>query len=158
MLTHSRIRFLRRAALRCIVPLCAIGPLSCYNEEEDCNEPPLWCEESRPVYGGVTVKVSPELVPCDVQLYYGKVESGTLEGVYRQEEAEKEYSMSFDDISAKAIYTVAVNGAPATVAAVDGGNLTCGEKEYCDGVICYKAKALDLDLRLDASLLEELQK
>ena len=92
-------------------------------------------------------------------LFYlnGKVESGTLDGSYRQISEEKEYSMAFDYISASVTYTVTVNGKPVTVTANDGGELKCDEEKYCDEVVCYDPKYLYLDIRLDESLLEGLE-
>ena len=142
--------------------VCASTGLSClwgdYNEEEECYEAPLWCRSVKPGYGTVKVRISTEFGPCDVRLFYGKVECGTPAGVYTQTDEEAEYSMPFEYISASVTYAVNVNGKSITVTSYDGDELECSEREYCDGVICYDPKDLTLDVRLDKSLLEEIGK
>jgi len=137
------------------VVMVTIGLYCCYNEEEGCNEPPLWCNESEPATGSVEVRISTDAatLPAEITFYDGKIEEGKVKRVVKQLEEIATYDISYGYLSASIAYPVMINDTLFTITSVDGGNLKYTSDDYCDNVTCYKPGHLVFDLRLDRSLL-----
>lgn len=126
-----------------------------YNEDDDCYEPPLWCNGKEPETGTVEVRLSTYFIGDSAKItFYNDNVEGTVLATYYQSEEVESYSMHNGTIAASVNYSVMMGGNPSVITTVDGGELKYKEKAYCNDVICYTSGTLKLDLRLDATLLQ----
>ena len=130
-----------------IICLVLIGSTGCYNEEENCDERPIWedCRYDRPSEGDliISVTINAQNPRIPISVYEDDFESGRL--VFRDtlDVNEAAYILPLGYYSATAFYVVGAD----SILAVDGDDITAEQVEYCDED-CWEVSDADIDLRL----------
>ncbi len=126
-----------------------------WGDDENCNQAPYGCITSEPDNGLVILylDLQKSLEPVKVEIYDGNVEDGDLLRSFIASKSEDTLWLNNGDISARAIYRTMVNGNAVTVSAIDGDRLKAHSERYCDGVVCYSEGSIELDLRLDETVI-----
>ena len=134
-----------------VVSAVLAGVVACDTSEEGCTKgyKPRDCVETRPSGGSLIIQVTIDgmnpRVP--IAVYFGDVENNILAFVDTLDITSVTYYIENGDYSVKATYHAVIDGSPATVYSIDGGDLSPSSTEYCDGT-CYGEGTLTLDARL----------
>jgi hypothetical protein len=116
----------------------------------DGNYKPYDCLEREPAEGILRIEATLDglnpVVPIEV--YYGDYENNLLYFVDTLDTFAYEYWVPNGDYSVKAKYNARINNRLVTVYSIDGGNISYGSTNYCDGD-CYTEGRLVLNAKLD---------
>ena len=135
-----------------VLSLCTFALMSsgCNLADENCDKGfrPSDCVTTSPDNGVVRVEVTLDAANTSVPvvLYKGTIEQNQVVVVDTMRSAVKEYSLLNGEYAVRAQYRTLINGSLATVYSIDGGRLTFGSTEYCDGT-CYSTGTLILDAK-----------
>jgi hypothetical protein len=133
-----------------ILILIAVMIAGCYEDCEDGDYKPADCNESKPVEGQVTLKITLNNMNTQVpvEFFIGDVEENVFYFADTISTQTVSYTLPNNYYSVRAKYRAIINGNSVTVYSIDGGSLDAFETDYCDGV-CYSNGSLDLDAKLE---------
>ncbi len=130
-----------------LIILTILFSCTTYNEEEDCDERPLWkaCSSAPSQAGEITIEVTlnEENPRVTVTIYNGDFENNKVVLTKLISENKTTISLPIGSYSATIKYAVG----DKYITAVDGGSLENSSIEYCEG-ICYEEVEITFDLTL----------
>jgi hypothetical protein len=139
-----------------LILLSAAPLVSCYDEENNCEEAPLDCQSSPSASGDIIISLTkndenPSLL---LKIYTGDVpaEGETKAPVWSGTVADSTFqtTLPLGTYSATVNYKYGEN----TITAIDSGEIKSEAQSYCEGD-CYEDENAELDLELDTSAFDE---